>query len=109
LELNQQRVKSVFTRVKTILIAGMGNVKQGNWTGTLVYFSFMILLGAALVIVEQKIIEPIYDVSNHQCILGILLYLSFTFFWNGTRLLGKEEKNHIFDQSDETKHQEKPT
>lgn len=109
MELNELQAKSIFTRFKTILIAGMGNVKQGNWTGTLVYFSFMILVGAALVFVEQKIIEPIYDVSNHQCTLGILLYLSFTFFWNGTRLLGQEEKNHIFDQDEETMHKEKST
>lgn len=87
----------------------MGNVKQGNWTGIFVYFSFMILLGSGLVFIEQKIIEPIYDVSTRLCALGILMYLLFTFFWNGTKLFGEEEKNHLFDQDEEAILKDKST
>ena len=52
---------SKFTNLMFTIIAGMGNVKRGYWPGILLYFSVMILLGAAIVYVEQTYIEPIYQ------------------------------------------------
>lgn len=108
LKSNQLKLRQILYEFTTILISGMGNVKQGNWSGILVYFSFMFLFGAALIFLERKLLEPIYQVSQHQCTFAVLLYLSFTFFWDGTKLLGHKENNHIFNQDEEPLHKEAP-
>ena len=84
-----------------ILIAGMGNVKQGNWQGILVYFLTKILLGAALAYGERKLIEPVYQLPQTGCTFSVLLYVAFTIFWNGTSLLGLDNKNSLFDEQNE--------
>jgi hypothetical protein len=88
-----------FANLKYILIAGMGNVKQGNWPGILIYFSVMILLGAALIYAERKFIEPLYQLPQSGCTFALLLYIAFTFFWNGTNLLTSEDQHLSFNEN----------
>lgn len=78
----------------------MGNVKQGNWSGILIYFSAIILLGIGLVFAERKLIEQFYHPSQTMCTFALLIYTAFAFFWNGTKLFGDKEKNHFFDHDE---------
>lgn len=87
---------SIFKSFLFILIAGMGNVKQGNWQCILIYFSSMILLGIGLFYTEQKIIEPYFHPSQTLQIFLILVYVAFVFFWNGSNLFSLEERNPFF-------------
>lgn len=77
----------------------MGNVKQGNWQGILIYFSTIILFGLILMLAEQRIIEQYYHPAQSVRTFVVLIYIAFAFFWNGTRLLDSEEKKRIFDNN----------
>lgn len=83
-----------------ILIAGMGNVKQGNWKSILIYFCFIILLGIGPVYAEQKIIEKYYHPSQIVRTFLILIYIAFAFFWDGTTLICHDEKNLFIDHDE---------
>ena len=78
----------------------MGNVKQGDWQCILIYFCFIILLGIGLVYAEQNI-EQYYHPSQTVRTFLILIYIAFAFFWNGTKLLGDDEKSHFFDHDED--------
>ena len=91
---------SKFTNLIYILIAGMGNVKQGNWPGILIYFFVVILLGSVLIFVERNFIEQFYRPSQTACTFALLIYIAFAFFWNGTKIFGYEGKNHFFDHDE---------
>jgi hypothetical protein len=80
-------------------MAGMGNVKQGNWLGILIYFSVMILLGAALLFAEQRLVEPVYHLPQIECTFALLIYTTFIFFWDGTNLFHLEERKAVFNNS----------
>lgn len=88
---------SKFENIILILIAGMGNVKQGHWPGILLYFSVMIMLGAALIFVERKIIEPIYQLPQSGRTFAVLVFIAFIFFWDGNQLLGNEKEKETFN------------
>lgn len=99
---------SKFANLLFVLIAGMGNVKQGNWPGILIYFSVMVLLGAALIYAEQQFIEPIYQIPQTGCTFTLLLYIAFTFFWNGTNFLTSEDKILALNKNSKDSSRDKP-
>jgi len=97
LRADQLKKNSIFTELIYILVAGMGNVKQGNLQGIMIYFSMIILLGIVLIFAERKFLEQFYNPSQTLCTFSILVYIAFVFFWNGTKLFGIEEKNGFFE------------
>lgn len=90
---------SPFAGILFILIAGMGNVKHGNWRGIIVYFTAIGLIGIGLYFAEQKIIESYYQPSQTLRTFAALCFITFAFFWNGTKLLSSEVKDRIFDRT----------
>ena len=71
----------------------MGNVKRNNKPGIIIYFSAIILLGFALYSAEQRFIEQYFQPSQTLRTFGVLMYIAFAFFWDGTRFLSSAEKN----------------
>lgn len=91
---------SKFAKLLFTFIAGMANVKQGYWPGILLYFSVMILLGVGLIFVERIFIEPIYHIPQSGRAFVLLMFLAFTFFWDGTHLLNYEEKDQLVNHGE---------
>jgi uncharacterized membrane protein SirB2 len=87
-------------KLLVILISGTGNIKLGNWQGTLIYFSTILLVGVGLWFLEQRLLEPYFNPSQTMRTFAVLIYIAFAFFWNGTRLLDSEHKKWIFNQDD---------
>jgi ABC-type polysaccharide/polyol phosphate export permease len=75
-----------------ILIAGMGNLKHGNWKSILIYFSFMLLLGCGLSYLIHSVISPYYHLQSTWKIFLVLVYLIVTFFWDGSFLLRRYQQ-----------------
>jgi hypothetical protein len=92
--------KSMFAKILLTVIAGIGNVKNGNWSGTIIYFSAMAIFGAALIFVERKYIEPIYQLPQSGLKFALLVFIAFIFFWDGNQLLRNEEKKETFNQDE---------
>jgi hypothetical protein len=90
---------SAIANIIYILIAGMGNVKHGQWQGIIIYFSAITLLGIGLLFVEQNLIIQYYEPSRTVRTFLILIYIAFAFFWNGTGLLSSEVKNRILTRN----------
>ena len=78
------RRNSTFWRILEILVTGMGNVKLGDWRGSLIYFASILLIGIGLVYLEQRFIEPIYHPTQTVRTFALLVYITFAFFWNGS-------------------------
>jgi hypothetical protein len=95
------QVKKKSSKVLVYLIAGMENVKQGNWTGILVYFSVIILLGIGLIFFERNLVELFYQPSQTTCTFALLIYITFAVFWNGSGFLGIERNNNFFNHEGE--------
>ena len=91
---------SKFQQLLSILFAGIGNIKDGNWTGTLIYFSVMCLLGAALIFAERIYLEPIYQLPESGLKFALLVFIAFIFFWDGNQFLGKEEEEEEYIQGE---------
>lgn len=75
----------------------MGNVKKGSLTGISIYFTFMFLLGASILFLEEKLIAPIFHIPQTVCTFSLLIYVMFIFFWNGTSLLKPEDQQLLFN------------
>jgi hypothetical protein len=86
------RVKIVLKKILLALISGMGNVKQNNKPGIIIYFSAIILLGIALYFAEQRFIEHYFQPSQTLRTFAVLMYIAFAFFWDGTGFLSSAEK-----------------
>jgi hypothetical protein len=64
----------------------MGNFKQGSWSGSLVYLTFMTALGLIVFYFGPRLIQQI---SPTLGTFIFLIYTAFVFFWDGTFLLGE--------------------
>lgn len=91
--MNQLKKNSINENFVFILVAGMGNVKQNNKRGILIYFLAIVLLGIALFFVEKLLIEQYFHPSQTVRTFAVLIYITFAFFWDGTILLDSKEKN----------------
>lgn len=96
----QLKKDSFLTNLFFILFAGMGNLKQGKWQSILIYFFGIFLLGFTLLYAEQNLIRPYYQISQTMRTFVILIFIAFAFFWDGTKLLGRDKKNHFIDHDE---------
>lgn len=92
-------VKIVLKKFFLILFSGMGNVKQNNKPGIIIYFSVIILLGFVLYSAEHRFIEQYLQPSQTLRTFAVLMYIAFAFFWDGTRIFGSKEAN-FFNEED---------
>jgi hypothetical protein len=93
------RFKIILKTLLLALIAGMGNVKQNNKPGIIIYFSAIILLGFGLYSAEQRIIEQYFQPSQTLRTFAVLIYIAFAFFWDGTWIIGSNERNYFNDKN----------
>lgn len=78
----------------------MGNVKRGYWPGILLYLSVMVSLGAALIYVERIYIDSVYQLPQSGRTFAVLIFIAFTLFWDGTRLINFKEIDHLSKHDD---------
>lgn len=76
----------------------MGNVKENNKPGMLIYSLAVVLIGLGLVYAERTIIELYFQPSQTLCTFAILSYLTFAFFWNGSRYIHNRDNNHFSEE-----------
>ena len=91
--MNHLKNNSIYENFVFILVAGMGNVKQNNKRGILIYFLAVVLLGLGLFFAEQILVEQYFHPSQTVRTFAVLIYITFAFFWDGTILLDSKEKN----------------
>lgn len=70
----------------------MGNVKQNNKPGIIIYFLAIVLLGVGLFFAEKELIEQYFQPSQTMRTFAVLMYITFAFFWDGTGFLSSSEK-----------------
>jgi len=86
-----------FKTLLIILVAGMGNLKQNNKPGIIIYSSAIVFLGIGLFFVEQTLIERYFQISQTARTFIVLMYIAFVLFWNGSRFLGEKENRFFND------------
>ena len=70
----------------------MGNVKQNNKPGIIIYFIAIVLLGVGLFFAEKGFVEQYFQPSQTVRTFAVLMYITFAFFWDGTGFLSSSEK-----------------
>lgn len=94
------KINSVFRPFLLILLAGMGNFKQGDWKSTLVYFGFLFLAGSGAYYLAREFIGPYYQISMTARTFVILIFILGALFWDGTRWIRDEEEDNFFLHQD---------
>jgi len=93
---NLLKKNSILKKFVFILVAGMGNVKQNNMSGILIYFLFIVLLGVGFFFAEQRLLEQYFHPSQTMRTFAVLMYIAFAFFWDGSVFISNEKNNNFF-------------